>query len=102
MSKTETGIDEKTKNKIIAIISALIPEAKIYLFGSRARGKHSEWSDVDLALDSGKKLSSTDVGEIIDVLKGTNIPFKIEVVDMYAVSGDMRQSIEDERVIWKN
>jgi len=98
----ETGIDEKTKIKIIALISALIPEAKIYLFGSRATGNFSQWSDIDLALDAGKKLPSVAVGEIIDVLAGTDIPFKIEVVDIYAVSDDMRESILDERIIWKN
>jgi len=46
----ETGIDEKTKTKVIALISALIPKAKIYLFGSRATGKFSQWSDIDLEL----------------------------------------------------
>jgi len=34
-------LDEKTKNKIIAVISALIPDAHIYLFGSRARGTNA-------------------------------------------------------------
>ena len=33
------NIDEKTKLKIIAVISALIPQAKIILFGSRAHEK---------------------------------------------------------------
>ena len=98
----DTGIDKKTKDKIIGLISALIPEAKIYLFGSRATGKFSQWSDIDLALDAGKKLPSVAVGEVIDVLAGTDIPFKIEVVDMYAVSNGMKESILDERVIWKN
>ena len=32
-----TGIELEYKNKIIAVVSALIPEAKIYLFGSRAK-----------------------------------------------------------------
>jgi len=98
----ETGIDKEVKDKIVALISALIPEAKIYLFGSRARGKHSQWSDIDLGLDAGKKLPSRVVGEVIDVLAGTDIINKIEVVDMYAVSEDMRESILDERIIWKS
>ena len=98
----ETGIDKEVKDKIIALISALVPEAKIYLFGSRARGKHSQWSDIDLALDSGEKISSSVIGEVLSVLAGTDIINKIEVVDVYSVSDDMRESILEERVIWKN
>ncbi len=37
-------VEEKSKAKIIALIS----DAKIYLFGSRARGTNSPWSDIDL------------------------------------------------------
>lgn len=96
-----SGIDEKTKQKIIALISTLIPNAKIYLFGSRARGKHSQWSDIDLALDTGEKISHDIVGEIISVLAGTDIPYKIEVVDFHSVSKEMQTSILDERILWK-
>jgi|GEM_PF-3551408 len=34
-----TGIDATIKDKIIALISALLPDTKIYLFGSRAQRK---------------------------------------------------------------
>ena len=57
------NLDEKTQKKIVAIISALIPQAKIYLFGSRARGTNSEWADIDIALDAGKLLEGTDVSD---------------------------------------
>lgn len=97
----KSGIDEKTKQKIVALISALIPKAKIYLFGSRVRGKHSQWSDIDLAIDTGEKVSHLIVGEVIGVLAGSDIPYKIEVVDFHSVSKEMQQSILDERILWK-
>ncbi len=52
-----TGITELLKDKVVAVISALVPHAKIYLFGSRARGTAGERSDIDLALDAGEKLN---------------------------------------------
>jgi uncharacterized protein len=94
-------LDENVKKKIIAIISALIPQAKIYLFGSRARGTESEWSDIDLALDAGKPLSQRDVSELNDIMVALSIPYKVEVVDLYAVSDAMRQAILKEKVVWK-
>jgi len=95
------NIDEKTKKKIISLISALFPNTKIYLFGSRARGNHAQWSDIDIALDAGKRIPSEDVGEIISVLEGTNLPYKIEVVDIHHVSDEMKESILEEGILWK-
>lgn len=97
----ETGIDEETKKKIIALISALLPSAKIYLFGSRATGTHSEWSDIDLAIDAKKKLPRSIVDEIKSIIKGSNIPYKVDVLDINYVSNDMSKSILDEKIIWK-
>lgn len=95
-------LDPKYKAKIIAVLSALFPDAKIYLYGSRARGTHRERSDIDIALDAGEKLDFLDVGEARDMLAESNIPYTVEVVDLHAVSPKMRESIIDEKVIWKS
>ena len=96
-----SGIDAKTKHKIIALISALLPEAKIYLFGSRARGTHSQWSDIDLALDAGKPLEPQDIGEINDLMEALTTPYKISVVDIYRISELMKKAIEQDKIVWK-
>lgn len=96
------NIDKETKEKIINLISALMPKVKIILFGSRARGTHGKWSDIDIALDAGKILPVADVDEIKSIFKGTNIPYKIEIVDFHSVSKDMQSAIKNEGVIWKS
>ena len=96
------GIDERNKQKIVGLIGVLLPNAKIYLFGSRARGDHSERSDIDLALDTGEKIERSLVGEIRDVLEATNIINSMDVVDLNgAISPMMREAILKERVLWK-
>lgn len=94
-------VDEKSKAKIIAIIAALIPEARIYLFGSRARGANAEWSDIDLALDTGSKIDRPRVAEVIDVMVALGIPYKVDIVDLYAVTESMRSSILKDKIVWK-
>ena len=98
----DTGINEKDKEKIIALISALAPTAKIILFGSRARGRFLRSSDIDIALDAGKKLPEVAIAEIKDVLAGTDIMYKIDVLDYNNVRAEMRDSIEQEGIIWKS
>lgn len=94
-------IDQKSKAKIIALISALIPEAKIYLYGSRARGTNSQWSDIDIALNAGKVLPQLSIGELNDIMIASNLPYKVDIVDFNAISDTMRNIIDQEKVIWK-
>ncbi len=96
------NLDEKIKQKIVSVISVLIPEAKIYLFGSRARGTNSERADIDIALDAGKPLLPRDVDEVKSMFKESNIMYKIDVVDFHQISKLMRNEILRERVIWSN
>jgi predicted nucleotidyltransferase len=97
-----TGINEKDKEKIIALISALAPDAKIILFGSRARGRFSDFSDIDLALDMGKEIPPLLMGEIADVLASTNIVYKIQIIDRYFATEEMQESIKREGIAWKS
>ena len=95
-------LDEKTQKKIIAIISALIPQAKIYLFGSRARGTNALRADIDIALDAGKLLDARDVYELSCMLKESFIMYDIDIVDLYQVSDLMRNEILKDKIIWKH
>jgi predicted nucleotidyltransferase len=95
------SIPEEDKHKIIALISALIPEAKIYLFGSRARNTNSEWSDIDIALDAGTRLPKLTVSEIRDIMEATNLPYKVDIVDFHAVYEALQQAILKDRILWK-
>ena len=90
------------QKKIIAILSALFPNTKIYLFGSRARGTNQEFSDIDIALDAGTKLRRADVGEARDMLSESNIPYKIDIVDFQDISEEMRKFILQEGILWKS
>lgn len=95
-------IDKETQKKIVDLISALVPNAQIILFGSRSRGTASTVSDIDIALKTSAKLPSRTVAEVKNILEASNIIFKIDVVDFNNVSQDMKDSILDEGIIWKN
>ncbi len=87
------SLDQKYKNKIVAVLAALFPQAKIILYGSRARMDNQEKSDIDIAIDAGKELARVDIGEARDMLNESSIPYKIDVVDYWSVSQAMRDAI---------
>jgi predicted nucleotidyltransferase len=91
------GIDEETKNKIIGILNVLFPNTKIYLYGSRARGDFKQQSDIDLAIDSDKRLY---LGEARAVLEALSIPYKIDLVELNHTSDALRTNILHEGVLW--
>lgn len=96
-------IKPEDQKKIIDIISVLIPEAKIYLFGSRARGVHGRSSDIDIALDAGKQiLPRHRVGELRSMLTESHIPQKIDIVDLYLMTDEMKKAILEDKIVWKH
>ncbi len=96
------NITENEKKKMIDLIVALIPDAKIYLFGSRARGTHSSTSDVDIAIDGGEKLPLVAVYEVKSIMAASNLVYRVDVVDLYRVSDDMRSTIKQEGILWEH
>ena len=95
-------VDERSKKIIIAVISAIIPQAKIILFGSRARGDFTAHSDIDIAIDTGKPVDILLIGEAKEMLKASNISAGIDLIDLSQVNSDFANNITKEGVIWKN
>ena len=95
-----SGIELEVKKKIIGLLYVLFPNANIYLYGSRARGTHREYSDIDLALDCGKEKSPLPLGEARSILEATHIPYKIDLVNIHAVSTALASIILKEGILW--
>ncbi len=95
-------VDERSKKIIISVISAVIPEAAIILFGSRARGDFSPRSDIDIAVDTKKPIDIRLIGEAREMLNASNINLKIDIVDLNQISQEMAKNILKDGKIWKN
>jgi predicted nucleotidyltransferase len=94
------NLDEEIKIKIIRVIHALIPEANIYLFGSRATEQHHPRSDIDIALDAATRIETLRLGEVRDMLDASNIPYAFDIVDLQAVGAELKNKILQEGVLW--
>ncbi len=92
---------EKYKKIIIPIISKQLPTAKIILYGSRARKDERKGSDIDIALDTGKKIASAYMSAILQELEDSDLPINFDIIDFYAVSERMQQEILKDGVIWQ-
>ena len=78
------------------------PQAKIYLFGSRAKGNYTTTSDLDIAIDAGVAMPLIDKAKIFSMIDVLNMPQKTDVVDFHRVPLALQENILKHGILWKN
>ena len=74
-------------------------ETKIWVFGSRATGKSRRSSDLDLAVDmAGQEIPFDVMAKLSYDFEESNLPMKVDVVDINACSSTFFKLIEGDRV----
>lgn len=89
--------------QIVTILAEVLKDTPcvIYLFGSRATGSAGPTSDYDLAALAKDNLSGK-LSWLRQRLEQSDIPYKIDLVDLQTVSADFKQRVQAEgQVIWK-
>jgi predicted nucleotidyltransferase len=80
---------------VTGILRAHLPgNASVWVFGSRATGRARPYSDVDLLIDAGRRLTLHESGSLADVFDESDLPYKVDIVDRHAVSPQFRETIE--------
>jgi len=74
------------------------PNEHIYLFGSRARGDASLYSDVDVAIKGTKPLRNA-LAHARFIIEESNIPYKVDLVDL-SNAPYLQKIIKKEGVLW--
>jgi uncharacterized protein len=71
----------------------LPPQARAYVFGSRVHGGARRYSDLDLALEWIGPLGLDRLGAIAEALSESDIPYKVDIVDLATVDPLFRTRI---------
>ncbi len=76
------------------VLRAYLPAgARAYVFGSRAHGGARTYSDLDLALEWDRPLGFDIIGQIAEALSESDLPYKVDIVDLAMVDPAFRQRI---------
>ena len=94
--------DNEELEKIRAIVGDCLREtnARIYLFGSWARGEARSGSDVDLAVDIAPE-HAAKVGLLRECLEASNVIYNCDIVDLSESGSAVRANVMKEGVEWK-
>jgi len=71
--------------------------ATIWCFGSRARGDHQKFSDLDLMVESSEDLSR-EIGAIQEQLSKSNFPYKVDLVQFREFAESYKEGYFKDRV----
>jgi len=71
----------------------LSANARAYVFGSRAHGGARQYFDLDLALEWDRPLGLHIIGEIAEALSESDLPYKVDIVDLATVDPDFRTRV---------
>ncbi len=69
-----------------------------YVSGSRATASARRYSDLDLALESDRPLSLDTLGEITEAVSDSDLPYKVDVIDLRSVDPAFRARIEPDMI----
>lgn len=76
------------------ILSTHVPDRPVFVFGSRATGKARRRSDLDLAVGGGAPLTLRQRALLNDDFDESDLPIRVDVVDLNAISPEFRHRIE--------
>ena len=80
------------------IVTPLIKKgARVWCFGSRARGSHQPFSDLDLMIESAVDLSR-EIGAITEKLIESDFPYKVDIVQEIQFADSYRTNFLKERI----
>jgi predicted nucleotidyltransferase len=86
--------------RIVAqILLARVPDRPAYVFGSRATGHARRRSDLDLAIGGTAPLTLRQRALLTDDFDESDLPIKVDVVDLNAISPEFRQRIERDFIL---
>jgi type I restriction enzyme S subunit len=76
----------------------LPPGTRVWVFGSRATASARRYSDLDLAVDWERPLGLDVLGQVAEALSESDLPFKVDTVDLRSIDPAFRASIASDMV----
>ena len=76
------------------ILTRLIPDREVRVFGSRVIGRTKKFSDLDLAIMGQDPVPLTTMADLRDAFTESDLPIKVDLVDWATTSDTFRAIIE--------
>lgn len=93
------ALTEQEKNIVLAILQQHIPNREVWAFGSRVKGTHKPFSDLDLAIIGNQPLSLDEHAILAEAFDDAPLNFKTDILDWAITSEPFRQIVQQKYVV---
>jgi type I restriction enzyme S subunit len=91
-------LDPRSQKIVAEILKKNGIHENVFVFGSRARGDHKEYSDLDLISKQTEPLQTQKLIQIKEDFKNSQLPIAVDFIEWAKISDDFRKKIEPELV----
>ncbi len=96
------GLEEKHLHQLENLLFVPLKEAgfKIWIFGSRARGDHRPYSDIDFLIERSNEVKnfSSLISTLKEALEESSLPYKVDLVDIRDLAESYKEKVLKERI----
>ena len=83
---------------VLNILRVHLPQnTKVWVFGSRVTGRARRYSDLDLAIDAGRRLTLDEIAALAEAFSDSDLPYQVDLVDWHYIDDRWRRTIAAER-----
>ncbi len=82
--------DKEIKEKVVNTIKEFLPDCKVILIGSRAKGTFRKQSDYDIVIKWRKRVPTPILSKILDKIETLDTLKTIDLCDFYDLPEEMR------------
>jgi type I restriction enzyme S subunit len=82
-----------------AILVRHVPDAVVWVFGSRATGQSKKYSDLDLCIKASHPLDLDVMSALAESFSESDLPWKVDLVDWYSISDVFRAIIDRDKLL---
>jgi len=87
------------RRTVLDILHENLPlNTQVWVFGSRAIGRARRYSDLDLAIDAGRRLTLDETAKLTEAFSESDLPYRVGFVDWRTADDRWRQTITAQRV----
>ena len=102
MGTQKKSIEAESIERVRGLVLAHLrgEDARVYLFGSRARGDARAGSDIDVGVLPGTTLKRGLLAELREQLEELSVPYHVDIVNLAETSEAFRKQVLKEARLW--
>ncbi len=89
-------ISDEERKILNSVFKEYQDQFEILVFGSRSRGDHKKYSDLDICLKGKDKINSSVITELKNIFQESNLPYTVDIVDWNNISKEFQVNIKDD------